>query len=326
VGLRGGNRVPQPPERLGAERSADGEEPVTAARSTADAADRRSIVNALSIDVEDWFQVEAMSGVIGRGEWDRIPPRVEWNTDRILAMLEERDIRATFFCLGWVARRFPALVSRIAAAGHEIASHGTAHQQVFRLGAEEFRRDVRDSRRLLEDIAGRPVQGYRAPSFSIRADTPWAFEILAEEGYRYSSSVYPIRHDLYGMPQAPRRPYRPAGGNGLVELPMTTVGVLGRNLPCSGGGYFRLLPYAVSRAAMRRVAARERRPLIFYFHPWEIDRDQPRRDGLSWKSRFRHYVNLSRMEAKLARLLGDFRWGRIDEAFGPVLADEVSNR
>jgi polysaccharide deacetylase family protein (PEP-CTERM system associated) len=277
-------------------------------------------VNAMSIDVEDYFQVEALSGVVARGEWDGIAPRVEQNTGRILDFLAERDVKATFFCLGWVGRRFPGLIRRIAAEGHEVASHGTAHQQVFRQNQEEFRRDVRDARHALEDVAGQPVLGYRAPSFSIRLDTSWAFTVLAEEGYQYSSSVFPIRHDLYGMPQAPRHPYRPPAGNGLVELPMTTLRLFGNNLPCSGGGYFRLLPYGVSRLAMRRVSATEQRPLIFYFHPWEIDPGQPRRDGLPWRSRFRHYTNLSRMEGKVRSLLRDFAWDRIDRVFAPTLA------
>jgi polysaccharide deacetylase family protein (PEP-CTERM system associated) len=273
------------------------------------------VVNAMSVDVEDYFQVEALSGVVDRREWDALPPRVEQNTDRILLLLSDHDVKATFFCLGWVGRRFPGLIRRIAEAGHEVASHGTAHQQVFRQNREEFRRDVRDARRTLEDIAGEKVRGYRAPSFSIRRDTTWAFTVLAEEGYEYSSSVFPIRHDLYGMPHAPRQPYRPPAGNGLVELPMTTLRMLGNNLPCSGGGYFRLLPYGVSRYAMRRVSESERRPLIFYFHPWEIDPGQPRQSTAPLKSRFRHYLNLDRMEGRLERLLRDLAWDRMDRIY-----------
>ncbi len=242
---------------------------------------------------------------------------MESNTDRVLAMFAEAGIAATFFTLGWVAERHPALVRRILAAGHEVASHGYGHERADRLTPEAFRADVRRAKRVLEDAAGAAVIGYRAPTFSIGAANPWAFAVLAEEGYRYSSSVYPIRHDLYGAPTAPRLPYRPAG-SGLWELPMTTLRLRGRNLPCAGGGYFRLLPYALSRLALRRFARREGAPAIFYFHPWEIDPGQPR-VAAPLRARFRHYLNLAAMQGRIEALLRDFAWGRVDRAFPQVL-------
>ena len=224
--------------------------------------------NAMSVDVEDWFQVQAFAGVIRRTDWDGLESRVVANTERVLARFAAAGVRATFFTLGWVAERHPALVRRIAAAGHELASHGHRHELVHRIGEVAFRADIRRARRVLEDAAGVAVTGYRAPTFSIGPRiTPWAHAVLAEEGYRYSSSVFPVRHDLYGAPDAPRGPPRPRP-DGVPELPMTTVRALGRNLPCSGGGWFRLVPYPLFRAGLRRVNAAEARPGIFYFHPW----------------------------------------------------------
>ena len=277
------------------------------------------IANALTVDVEDYFQVSALSPHIQRASWERIPCRVERNVDSILSLLADARVRATFFTLGWIAERHPALVRRIAAAGHELASHGYGHLRIHEQTEAEFTQDIRRAKALLEDIAGAEVKGYRAPSFSIGKRTLWAFERIAQAGYRYSSSVYPVRHDLYGMPDAPRFPYRPRAD--LLEIPVTTALVLGRNLPAGGGGYFRLLPYAVSRALIRRVNEMDRRPAIFYFHPWEIDPGQPRVPGTSLKTRLRHYVNLRRTEPRLRRLLGDFRWRRMDEVFlGPETA------
>jgi len=272
--------------------------------------------NAVSVDVEDYFHVSAFADHIARGEWERLPCRVERNTDRVLALFDEAGAKATFFTLGWVAERYPDLIRRIVAAGHELASHGMAHVRVTGQNEAGFRADVGRSKRLLEDVGGCAVRGYRAASFSIGAETPWAHAVLADEGYAYSSSIYPIRHDLYGMPDAPRFAYRPADGKGLRELPITTLRLFGRNLPAGGGGYFRLLPYALSRAALRRIRATDRAPCMFYFHPWEIDPDQPRQTGIPLKSRVRHYTNLDRMEAKLRRLLADFPWDRIDRVFG----------
>jgi polysaccharide deacetylase family protein (PEP-CTERM system associated) len=280
-------------------------------------ADPVRCVNALTIDVEDYFQVSALAPHIDRGGWDTRECRVERNMERILAMLEASGARATFFTLGWIAERYPQLVRAIVAAGHELASHGYAHLRASEQGEAEFFDDVARAKRLLEDIGGERVRGYRAPSFSIGASNLWAFECLERAGYEYSSSTYPIRHDHYGMPDAPRFPYRPSGG--LIEVPVTAMRLFDRNWPAAGGGYFRLMPYPVSRWLLARVNDVDRRPAVFYFHPWEIDPAQPRIPGVGAKTRFRHYVNLSRMEARLKRLFGDFRWDRLDRAV-PELA------
>ena len=269
--------------------------------------------NALSIDVEDYFQVSAFAGHIDRARWDDMPRRVERNVDRLLDLLEQHDARATFFTLGWIAERHPAMVRRISAAGHEIASHGYGHRRASELDADAFAADVSSAKRILEDLTSAPVHGYRAPSFSIGPDNLWAFDTLSEAGYRYSSSVYPVRHDHYGMPDAPRFPFRPRPG--LVEIPVTTTRVFGQNLPAGGGGYFRLAPYELSRWAIRRVNERDGKPAIFYCHPWEFDPEQPRVPGIDLKTRFRHYLNLDRTEARLTRLLCDFRWDRVDRVF-----------
>lgn len=271
------------------------------------------ITNALTIDVEDYFQVSAFAPYIRRDEWDARECRVEANVERILAMLERHGTRATFFTLGWVAERYPQLVRRIVDGGHELASHGYGHERASDLTPEAFSADIERAKKILEDLSGTAVQGYRAPSFSIGERNLWAFDCLARAGYRYSSSVYPIRHDHYGMPDAPRfaHPVR----EGLIEIPVTTLRVMNRNLPSSGGGYFRLLPYALSRWMLRQFNEGEQAAAIFYFHPWEIDADQPRVAGIDAKTRFRHYVNIGRMERRLEQLLGDFRWGRMDEIF-----------
>ena len=271
-------------------------------------------VNAMTVDVEDYFQVSAFENVIDRDDWDRQQCRVEQNTDRILELFDRHDVRATFFMLGWVAERYPALVRRIVDGGHELASHGYSHVRVTRQEPGEFVRDVGRTRKLLEDTAGCEVRGYRAASYSIVRETLWAHDLLQEAGYRYSSSVYPIHHDLYGIPDAPRFAYR-VGKGGLLEIPVTTVSLFNQNLPCGGGGYFRLLPYRLSRWAMRRVNRSDRMPCVFYFHPWEIDPDQPRQAGISAKARFRHYLNLGRMKARIEGLLRDFRWDRMDRVF-----------
>ena len=272
-----------------------------------------AIVNALTIDVEDYFQVSAFAAHIDRADWDRRECRVERNVGTILDMLDAHGTKATFFTLGWIAQRYPALVRSMVARGHEVASHGYGHQRASDLTPQEFSQDVVLAKRILEDLCGAEVVGYRAPSFSIGATNLWAFETLAAAGYRYSSSVYPIRHDHYGMPDSPRFAY-PVGA-GLLEIPVTTLRVFNRNLPSSGGGYFRLFPYALSRWMLRRVNHGDGQSAIFYFHPWEIDVDQPRIAGISAKTRFRHYVNIPRMQARLTRLLGDFRWDRMDRIF-----------
>jgi len=273
-----------------------------------------SLVNAMTVDVEDYFQVSAFEGVVARGDWDRLPCRVEHNTDHILELFDGHDVMATFFMLGWVAERYPGLVRRIVDAGHELASHGYSHVRVTRQQPQAFAEDVSRTRKLLEDTAGCSVQGYRAASYSIVKETLWAHDLLQEAGYRYSSSVYPIHHDLYGIPDAPRFAYRHRDG-GLLEIPVTTVSLFSHNLPCGGGGYFRLLPYRVSRWAMQRVNRADRMPCVFYFHPWEIDPAQPRQAGIGAKTRFRHYLNLGRMQARIARLLDDFSWDRMDNVF-----------
>jgi polysaccharide deacetylase family protein (PEP-CTERM system associated) len=272
-----------------------------------------TITNALTIDVEDYFQVSALAPYIPRSEWDSRECRVERNVDRILAMLDDHDTRATFFTLGWIAERYPQLIRRIEAQGHEIASHGYGHQRASDLNEAAFRTDVETAKKILEDLCGKAVNGYRAPSFSIGAANLWAFETLARAGYRYSSSIYPIRHDHYGMPDSPRFAHHVH--EELMELPITTLRLFNRNLPSSGGGYFRLLPYAVSRWMLQRVNSHEQESAIFYFHPWEIDVDQPRIAGIDRRTRFRHYLNIDRMEQRLARLLRDFRWGRMDNVF-----------
>ncbi|MDR1936637.1 MAG: DUF3473 domain-containing protein [Candidatus Accumulibacter sp.] len=274
---------------------------------------RTAIVNALTIDVEDYFQVSAFAPYIARDEWDRRACRVERNLERILAMLDERRTQATFFTLGWIAERYPRLVRRIVDGGHEVASHGYGHQRASELDENAFFADVEASKKLLEDLSGRQVKGYRAPSFSIGEKTPWAFDCLERAGYLYSSSVYPVRHDHYGMPDAPRFAHRVRGG--LLEIPPATARFFARNWPAGGGGYFRLLPYAVSRGLLERVNRRDGQPAIFYFHPWEIDHEQPRIPGIDLKTRFRHYLNLRRTEGRIRRLLDDFHWGRMDAIF-----------
>jgi polysaccharide deacetylase family protein (PEP-CTERM system associated) len=274
---------------------------------------RRVVVNALSVDVEDYFQVSALAPWFPRSKWDDAPCRIERNVDLILQLLEDADARATFFTLGWIAERYPALVRRIATAGHEIASHGYAHGRVTDLERAAFYADILLAKAILEEVTGAEVKGYRAPSFSISTETDWAHDCILEVGYRYSSSVYPIRHDHYGIPDAPRFAYysRPD----LLELPITTTRLLDRNWPAGGGGYFRLLPYPVSRWSIRRVNEVEKQPAIFYFHPWELDPKQPRVKGAGLKTRVRHYLNLEQTEGRLRRLLGDFHWGRVDRLF-----------
>lgn len=272
-----------------------------------------SIINALTIDVEDYFQVSAFAPHIARSSWDARECRVERNMDRILRMLAAHDVKATFFTLGWVAERYPAIVKRLVSEGHELASHGYGHERASDLSEAAFFEDIHRAKSILEDLGGVAVKGYRAPSFSIGKGNQWAFDSLLRAGYLYSSSIYPIRHDHYGMPDAPRVPYHARPG--LLEVPITTLRVFERNFPSSGGGYFRLLPYAVSRWMLRHVNTRERKPGIFYFHPWEIDPGQPRIAGVGAKTRFRHYVNIGRTEGRIQQLLRDFRWGRMDRIF-----------
>lgn len=269
--------------------------------------------NGLSVDVEDWFQVGAFEQVIERASWNSLSDRVERNVQKILELFAAADVRATFFTLGWVAERHGPLIRQIVAAGHELASHGWDHARVFTLGPDAFARDIARTRKVLEDASGLAISGYRAPSFSIDQRTPWAHAILAEQGYAYSSSVAPITHDHYGWREAPRFAYRPLPGSALLEVPVTTAEFLGKRLAAGGGGFFRVLPYAFMRWAIRQVNRQGGQPAVFYFHPWEIDPGQPRVMGAPLRSRLRHYTNLDGMEAKLTRLLREFDWGRMDQ-------------
>ena len=275
----------------------------------------KTIRNALTIDVEDYFQVSAFAPYIPRDHWEKRDCRVERNVERILQMLDDHGTKATFFTLGWIAERHPQVVRRIVEQGHELASHGYGHERASDLTESAFFSDIDSAKKILEDLSGCAVTGYRAPSFSIGEGNLWAFDCLERAGYRYSSSIYPIRHDHYGMPDAPRFAHRVRGA--LVEVPVTTARLLNRNWPASGGGYFRLMPYALSSWLLRQVNQNDGQPVIFYFHPWEIDVDQPRVEGINAKTRFRHYVNLHRTEARIRRLLRDFSWARMDEIFLP---------
>jgi len=273
------------------------------------------IRNAMTVDVEDYFQVSAFAAHIPRESWESIPCRVERNIDRILTLLDERQAKATFFTLGWIAERYPAMVNRIVSNGHELASHGWAHQRVSDQKPQEFLDDIVRSKALLEDISGQKILGYRAPSFSIGSNTLWALDLLEEAGYRYSSSIYPIQHDHYGMPNAPRFALYPKNNGGLLELPVTTVRLFKRNIPAGGGGYFRLWPYTFSHWLIQRINHLEKHSAIFYFHPWEIDYEQPRQQGIDAKTRFRHYINLRHMEKRVRALTRDFSWDRMDRIF-----------
>ena len=281
-----------------------------------------SITNALTVDVEDYFQVSAFAPHIARSEWNSRECRVERNIHCILDMLARHETKATFFTLGWIAERYPQVVRQLVQEGHELASHGYGHERASDQTEEAFFADIHLAKMVLEDLSGSEVNGYRAPSFSIGKANLWAFDCLARAGYRYSSSIYPIRHDHYGMPDSPRFAYevRP----GLMEIPITTLRLFNRNLPCSGGGYFRLLPYALSRWMLGRVNTDDCESGVFYFHPWEIDAEQPRIAGISSKTRFRHYVNIDRMEGRLNQLLGDFKWGRMDHIFLDRFANHVA--
>jgi polysaccharide deacetylase family protein (PEP-CTERM system associated) len=284
--------------------------------------DRIMVTNGLSVDIEDWFQVGAFERTIRREDWDTLTPRVERNSDAVIELFERMGAKATFFTLGWVAERHPALIRRIVEAGHELASHGWDHLRVFTLTPDQFRDDLRRTRAVLEDLGGQKVTGYRAPSFSIDQRTPWAHEILAEEGYAYSSSVAPVVHDHYGWPEAPRFAFRPVADSALVELPVTTARLGGRVVAAGGGGFFRLFPYAFSRWAIRQVN-REQHPAVFYFHPWEIDPGQPRVADAPLKSKLRHYARLGAMEGKLERVIRDFRWDRVDRVVAAEAAGGV---
>lgn len=273
------------------------------------------IRNAMTVDVEDYFQVSAFANTIDRASWDHQPCRVERNMDKILAIFDEHGIKATFFTLGWIAERYPALVRRIVEQGHELASHGYGHLRASDQDRAQFADDIGRAKALLEDIGGQAVKGYRAPSFSIGRDNMWALDVLQEAGYRYSSSIYPVKHDHYGVPDAPRFAYRPNGPDGLLEVPVSTVRFGDKNYPAGGGGFFRFFPYPLSRWLLRRVNQQDGQAAIFYFHPWELDPEQPRQSGISAKTRFRHYINLHRTEARIKELAADFQWDRMDRIY-----------
>ncbi|MBF0186511.1 MAG: DUF3473 domain-containing protein [Magnetococcales bacterium] len=288
------------------------------------------IVNAFTVDVEDYYQVSAFEKHIDRSQWPQWPSRVEANTERLLQLCDDHGVQGSFFILGCVAERSPQLVRRIAEAGHEIASHGYAHIRVSDQTPDQFLEDVSRTRHILEEISGQPVIGYRAASYSIDARSLWALSLLHRAGYRYSSSIYPIHHDHYGMREAPRFPFRLQSGEGgtepcVPELPITTLEVGNRRLPCGGGGWFRLLPFAVHAWMFNRILRSDHHPGLFYCHPWELDADQPRVPDLPAKTRFRHYVNLSRMPHKIDQLLGAFRWSRMDRVFRSVIERAASS-
>ncbi|MEB0012014.1 DUF3473 domain-containing protein [Glaciimonas sp. Gout2] len=279
------------------------------------ASNKALIRNAMTIDVEDYFQVSAFASTIPRDSWPSISCRVERNIDLILTILNDHNIKATFFTLGWIAERYPAMVKRLVDSGHELASHGYGHRRASDQDAGAFLSDITRSKKVLEDIGGQPVLGYRAPSFSIANGNLWALDLLHDAGYRYSSSIYPVKHDHYGMPDAPRFAFYPNGKDGLLELPISTVRAFNRNFPAGGGGFFRFFPYAMSRWLLRQVNSQDQQSAIFYFHPWELDPAQPRQRGIGLKTHFRHYVNLHRTEARINALARDFQWDRMDRIF-----------
>lgn len=281
------------------------------------------LCNAMSIDVEEYFQVSAFEHAVGREDWNSWPSRVEQQIDALLDVFARNDARATFFTLGWIAERFPHMVRRIRAAGHEIGCHGYQHTRITTQTPDEFRDDLRLSKGILEEVVGEAVRGYRAASFSINTDNFWAFAEIEQAGFEYSSSVYPVRHDLYGIPDAPRSPFRPPGTARLVEIPVTTARFGDHNVPAGGGGYFRLFPYCVSRALLRRVIDREGLRANMYFHPWEFDPEQPRPQRLPAKVRFRHYLNQGRALNRLDRLLDDFSWGPFCEVYAEDIVGDA---
>jgi polysaccharide deacetylase family protein (PEP-CTERM system associated) len=271
--------------------------------------------NAMTVDVEDYFQVSAFESHIAKNQWDSLPHRVDRNTHRVLDIFEKHGVKATFFTLGWVAERYPELVKRIVANGHELACHGYEHIRVTQQTPEQFRADITKTKKILEELGSCEVKGYRAASYSICKENLWALDILQEEGFKYSSSIYPVKHDLYGIPDAPRFMYEPIKNSDFKEIPITTLRLGEKNIPCGGGGFFRFYPYVFSKWAFERVNNKENEAGLFYFHPWEIDPEQPRQTGLSLKTQFRHYLNLSRMENRLEQLLSDFEWDTMENVF-----------
>ncbi len=287
--------------------------PLSAARPVS-AAVRFADANVFSVDVEEWYQVGAFENTLGREDWTSLESRVEKQSYDILALLDDAGVKATFFCLGWVAERHPLLIAAIRKQGHEVACHGMAHERIFRFTPDEFRQDVLRAKALLEDACGAAVTGYRAPSFSLNADAWWAYDVLEESGFSYSSSLYPLKTDHYGMPEAPRRPFWPIGEGRILEVPMTVCSLFGRSLPASGGGYFRLLPYMLGKFLFHRGSAQTGTPGIFYMHPWEVDPGQPYIASAPWLSRFRHYTGQKAMPGKIRALCDTSRWAPLEEA------------
>lgn len=270
--------------------------------------------NALTVDVEDYFQVSAFENSIRRENWESLEHRVENNVNRLLELFDDADVKATFFVLGWVAERYPAIVDKIVGLGHELASHGFSHKRVSDMNHKEFSQDVVKAKSILEDLSGVEVKGYRAPSYSISESNNWALSVLKETGHVYSSSIYPVHHDHYGYPSAPRFVFRDQK-TGLIEIPISTFQAFNRLFPAGGGGFFRFYPYRLSKWAIYRINKYEKQSALFYLHPWEIDPGQPKQKNISQKTRFRHYLNLHKTEARLKCLLNDFDWGRMDDVF-----------
>jgi len=268
----------------------------------------------MTIDVEDYFQVSAFEPYIDKNTWDSIEHRVEKNTHRILDVLAKFETKATFFTLGWVAERYPQLINRIISEGHELACHGYEHIRVTEQTPDQFRTDIIRTKKILEDLGGKEILGYRAASYSINTENLWAHDILAEEGFKYSSSVYPVKHDLYGIPDAPRFSYQPIKGSDFLEIPISTIKFGQKNIPCGGGGFFRFYPYMFSKWAFHHINS-SNQSAIFYCHPWEIDPKQPRQEGLNFKTKFRHYLNLHKMEQRISCLLTDFNWDTMENVF-----------
>ncbi|MET0356288.1 MAG: XrtA system polysaccharide deacetylase [Cellvibrio sp.] len=288
---------------------------------------KSAITHAMTVDVEDYFHVAAFNKVINPDEWEKWPCRVEANTEKLLQLFADSNIKITFFILGWVAERYPQLVKTIQAQGHEIASHGYSHQLIYKQDQKVFREETAKSKQILEDLAQAQVTGYRAASYSITRKSLWALEILAELGFTWDSSIFPTRHDNYGIPGSPEEPYKivTASGKILTEFPLTTAKVFGQSVPAAGGGYFRQYPYALSRWLFERASNNQTKPQIFYLHPWEIDPDQPRVPNASWFSNFRHYTNLSRCLPRLERMIDDFQFGTISQSLGSVTVNKTLN-
>lgn len=287
--------------------------------------EKTPITHAMTIDVEDYFHVSAFENNIKPEDWDSLPCRVEQNTARLLQLFDDTNIKATFFVLGWVAERYPQIVRDIKAQGHEIASHGYSHRLVYKQTQQVFREETAKSKAILEDQSQSPILGYRAASYSITKQSLWALDILAELGFSWDSSIFPTHHDRYGIPGSPEQPYRITTTNGaeLIEFPLTTAKVLGQSIPAAGGGYFRQYPYALSRWLFERASENQTKAQIFYLHPWEIDPDQPRVEGASRFSRFRHYTNLHRCLPRLERMIADFKFGTVSESLASTDLSQI---